>query len=214
MTGSSQLTYAGVLLAVFTQQICLPVPSMVFLMAAGALSAHGGMQASIAVFLGVLGCLAADSLWFWFGRRWGSRAVRLVCGFTTDPRGSFRNAQEKFRRYGFGILCVAKLLPPLGGVTPPLAGAQGLSLSGFLAFDAVGSLLWSSFYVALGYLLSDQVDVAIGWARHFGTILGIAIGAPIALYVFWRGPELKAICELFSVPKPVAVATAVPSGKR
>ena len=60
MTASVHLTYTGVLLAVFAEQLCLPIPSVVFLMAAGALSSQGQMRTSIIVFLGVSGCLAAD----------------------------------------------------------------------------------------------------------------------------------------------------------
>ena len=60
MTTTWELTYTGVLLAVFANQICLPVPSIVFLMAAGAISARGGMRASTIVALAVLACLAAD----------------------------------------------------------------------------------------------------------------------------------------------------------
>jgi membrane protein DedA with SNARE-associated domain len=60
-----RLTYAGVLVAVLANQLCLPVPAIVFLMAAGALSAHGHMQASTVVLLSVLACLLADGLAFW-----------------------------------------------------------------------------------------------------------------------------------------------------
>jgi len=190
VTGSLQLTYTVVLLAVFAHQLCLPIPSVLFLMTAGALSAHGGMHAGIVVSLAVLGCLAADGIWFWFGRRWGSKAVRLLCRFTADPRRSSKNAHEKFRRYGLPILCVAKFFPGLDGVMPPLGGAEGVSLTGFLALDAVGSVLWSGFYVGLGYLFSNELDVAIRWAKHFGTALGIAIGVPVGLYLGWRGLAL------------------------
>ena len=103
MTSSWELTYAGVLLAVFANQICLPVPSIVFLMAAGAISARGGMSASIIVTLAVVGCLAADWIWFWFGRRWGSQAIRLLCRLAADPRKCSNNAHEKFRRYGLSV---------------------------------------------------------------------------------------------------------------
>lgn len=190
MTASSQTTYIGVLLAVFANQLCLPIPSIFFLMTAGALSAHGQIRKSIAVSLGVLGCLAADGLWFWLGRQRGSKVVRMICRCTADPRGCTRNAHEKFRRYGLPLLCVAKFVPGLDGVTPPLAGAEGESLSGFLAFDALGSFLWSCFYVALGYVFSAELDIAIRWATHFGTALGIAIGVPIVLYAGWRGLAL------------------------
>ena len=190
MTTSWQLTYTGVSLAVFANQICLPVPSIVFLMAAGAISAHGGMRASIIVILAVFACLAADWIWFWFGRRWGSQAMRLLCRFAADPRKCSRDAHETFRRYGPPVLCLAKFFPGVDGVIPPLVGAEGVSLTVFLLFDAVGSILWSASYVGLGYIFSNQLDLAIGWAEHFGTALAIAIGAPVALYAGWRGLAL------------------------
>jgi membrane protein DedA with SNARE-associated domain/rhodanese-related sulfurtransferase len=187
---SLQLTYGGVLLAVFANQICLPVPSVVFLIAGGALSAHGRMSASIVVFLGVLGCLAADGIGFWLGRKWGSKAMRLVCRFSPDPRSSSKNAREKFHRYGLSVLCLSKFIPGLDAVMPPLSGAEGVSLLGFLALDAVGSLLWSGAYVGLGYLFSNELDAVIRWAQHFGTALGIVIGIPIGFYAGWRGLAL------------------------
>jgi membrane protein DedA with SNARE-associated domain/rhodanese-related sulfurtransferase len=190
VSASLHLTYTGVLLAVLAEQLCLPIPSIVFLMAAGALSAQGQMRTSIIVFLGVSGCLAADGIWFWLGRRWGSGVIRLLCRLTADPRRCSQKAQEEFRRYGPSVLCVAKFLPGLNFVMPPLVGAEGVSLTRFLGFDASGGFLWSGFYVGLGYLFSYELDVAIRWVKHFGIALGIAIGVPISLYAGWRGMVL------------------------
>jgi membrane protein DedA with SNARE-associated domain/rhodanese-related sulfurtransferase len=156
-------------------------------MAAGALSAHGSMSPGAIAALTVLPCLAADGLWFWLGRKWGSQVMRLLCRFAPDPRECSGNAHEKFRRYGLGLLCVAKFFPGLDGLLPPLAGAEGVSLPGFLALDAAGSLLWSSFYVGLGYLFSNQLEIAIRWAGHFGTAFALAAGVPVCLYAGWHG---------------------------
>jgi len=73
---------------------------------------------------------------------------------------------------------------------PPLVAAEGVSLPGFFALDTVGSFLWSGFYAGVGYLFSNQLDVAIGLVKHFGTALAIAIGVPIVLYAGWRGLAL------------------------
>jgi membrane protein DedA with SNARE-associated domain len=124
VTASIHLTYPAVLVAVFARQLCVPIPALVFLMAAGALSAQGQMQTSIIVFLAVAACLAADGIWFWLGRRWGSQVLRLLCRFTSDPRRCAQNANEKFRRYGPPVLCVAKFSPGPDFVTPPLIGAE------------------------------------------------------------------------------------------
>lgn len=190
MTVFTQLTYQGILLAVFGNQICLPIPSVVFLIAGGALSAHGKMSLATVILFGVLGCLAGDAIGFWIGRKWGSRAMSLLCCLSADPLNCSNNAREKFQRYGLGVLCVAKFFPGLDAVMPPLAGAQRVSLVRFLALDAVGSLLWAAVYAGLGYLFANQLHVAIAWAKHFGNAFGIAIGIPIGLYAAWRGLTL------------------------
>jgi membrane protein DedA with SNARE-associated domain/rhodanese-related sulfurtransferase len=190
MIASLHLTYAGLLLAVFAEQLCLPIPSGVLLMVAGALSSQGEMQIGIIVVLGVGGCLVADGLWFWSGRRWGSRIIRLLCRFTANPRKSSEEAHEKFLRYGPPVLCVAKFFPGVNFVMPPLVAAEGVSPTGFLAFDAIGAFLWSGFYVGLGYVFRNQLDVAIGWVKHFGVFVGTAVGLSIALYALWRGLHL------------------------
>ena len=185
-----QLTYSGLFLAVLAQQVGLPVPSVVFLMAAGALAARGAMNPTTILLLSVLGCLAGDGIWYWIGRKWGSKAMRLICRFAVDPQGCSRHAQQRFRRYGLPVLCVAKFVPGLDAVMPPLAGAEGVPLARFLALDSVGSFLWSAGYAGLGYAFSNQLEIAIRWVQHSGTALGIAIGVPIVLYAGWRGLTL------------------------
>jgi len=185
-----QLTYSGLFLAVLAQQVGLPIPSVVFLMAAGALAARGAMSPTIIILFGVLGCLAGDGLWYWIGRRWGSKAMRLICRFTADPRGCSKHAQQQIHRYGLPVLCVAKFVPGLDAIMPPLAGAEGVPLARFLALDAVGSFLWSACFAGLGYVFSNQLETAIRWVQHSGTALGIAIGVPIVLYAGWRGLTL------------------------
>ena len=120
MIDSSQLTYTGLLLAVFANQACLPVPSMTFLMMAGVLAHRGEMDPILVVALAVFACLVADGIWFWVGRRWGSKAIRLFCGLTADPRKSFLDAQERFRRHGLRLLVVSKFVPGMDGIMPPL----------------------------------------------------------------------------------------------
>jgi membrane protein DedA with SNARE-associated domain len=170
---NAELTYAGVLFAVLANQLCLPVPSVVFLMAAGALCAHGKMFAWMVVCCAVVGCLAGDGMWFWFGRKWGSKAMRVLCRFSADPRNCSKNAHGKFRRYGLWVLCGSKFVPGLDAVMPPLAGSEGVPVAGFLALDLIGSFLWSSSYVGLGYLFANELEFAIHWVQHFGTVLSV-----------------------------------------
>ena len=190
MTSSSDLTYTGVAVAVFANQICLPIPSVLFLMAAGALSAQGKMWASLILLLSVIASVMADWIWFWLGRRWGSQTIRVLSRFAADPRRSAANAHRHFQRYGPPLLCFAKFFPGLDGILPPLVGAEGVSVISFLILDTVGSLLWSACYVGLGYAFSNRLEPAIAWTEHFGTALAVAIGVAVILYAGWRAMTL------------------------
>jgi membrane protein DedA with SNARE-associated domain/rhodanese-related sulfurtransferase len=186
MTGATQLTYSGIGLAVFARQLSLPVPAVLFLMTAGALAASGQLHISLLLLVGVLGCLAGDGVWYWLGRRWGSQMIRLVCSLTLDPRTSMKRSRHIFDRWGLRILVVAKFVPGLDGAMPPLVGAEGASVASFLSFDSVGSLLWTSAYVMLGFIFSHQLARAVHAAERFGTLLAVVLGVPLFVYVIWR----------------------------
>jgi membrane protein DedA with SNARE-associated domain/rhodanese-related sulfurtransferase len=190
MSGATQLTYTSIGLAVFAQQFGLPVPSMLLLMAAGTLARQGQLHLSLVLLSAVVGSLAADAFWFWLGRRWGSRVIRAVCSLTWDPQRSRERSHRIFARWGLRLLLIAKFVPGLDGVSPPLAGTEGASVKGFVVYDAAGSLLWSAVYALLGLVFAHQLDGVIRIIEHFGTMLALVVGVPLLLYVALRGLHL------------------------
>jgi membrane protein DedA with SNARE-associated domain/rhodanese-related sulfurtransferase len=185
-----RLTYPTLLLVVFASQVCLPVPAILFLMMAGALAARGDLRIDLIILTGILGCLAGDLVWFEAGRRWGSRVLRLLCRFNSDPAYCAQRARRVFERWGLRSLLIAKFVPGLDGVTPPLAGLEGASMASFLAYDTAGSLLWSTFYVGLGYVFADRVPLVAAYVSRFGTLLAVGLGVPLLLYAGWRAVTL------------------------
>jgi rhodanese-related sulfurtransferase len=85
---------------------------------------------------------------------------------------------------------IAKVVPGLDGVTPPLAGMSGTPRHVFLAYDSGGSLLWSGLYVGIGYVFADRLELATGYATRFGSLLALCVGLPLLIYVGWRAVVL------------------------
>ena len=69
------------------------------------------------------------------------------------------------------LLVVAKFVPGLDAVAPPLAGTSGTSRLRFLALDAVGASLYSVAYAGLGYVFRHDLDRAAAYAGRAGTFL-------------------------------------------
>src|ERR1700678_3064101 len=180
------MTYSILWVAVFSRQICLPVPANLLLLTAGALVRGGGLNMSLVLCVGILGCLAGDLVWFEAGRHWGSQIMRILCAFSSDPHYCAQRAHKVFGRWGLRSLILAKFIPGLDGVTPPLAGIEGLERSAFLAYDSLGSFLWTAMYAGLGYLFANRLTLIAASMARFGTVLAAAIGIPLACYVAWR----------------------------
>ena len=178
-----RVSYLILWVVVFARQACLPVPANLFLLTAGAFARDGELNMLLVLVIGVLGCLAGDLVWFEAGRHWGRQIIRVLCLFSSDPHYCAQRAHSIYARWGLRSLIVAKFIPGLDSVTPPLAGIEGSSRLAFLAYDSLGSLLWSGLYAVLGYLFASRLAViAVSMAR-FGDVLLLVVGIPLAFYI-------------------------------
>jgi membrane protein DedA with SNARE-associated domain len=172
--------------ALFAHQIGLPVPGLLFLLAAGALAAAGKLDPVAVLGLGVTASVLGDWPWYEAGRRKGDKVLHFIHRLTPDPDFHDRRAKETFARYGPPLLLLAKFVPGLDAVTPPLAGTSGTSRLRFLALDAVGAGLYSGTYAGTGYVFSHELDRAAAYAARCGTIFaGLALGG-LAIYFVRR----------------------------
>jgi membrane protein DedA with SNARE-associated domain/rhodanese-related sulfurtransferase len=181
-----RMSYLVLWIAVFARQACLPVPANLFLLTAGALARSGELNMLLVLLVGVLGCLAGDLVWFEAGRHWGRQIIRVLYVFSSDPHYCAQRAHDVYARWGLRSLIVAKFIPGLDGVTPPLAGIEGSSRLTFLAYDSLGSVLWSFLYAVLGYLFANRLAVIAASMARFGDVLVAAVGIPLAWYIARR----------------------------
>jgi len=171
--------YSILFAAVFARQIGLPVPAPMFLLAAGALAATRKLGLVPALGLAITACALADWAWYEAGRKWGDRVVHFIHRLASrDPDAHDRRAKRIFAKYGPPLLVLAKFVPGLDAVAPPLAGTSRTSRTLFLAFETLGASLWSTAYTVLGYVFSHDLDRAVAYAGRAGTLLaGLALGA-------------------------------------
>ena len=162
--------------AVFVEQMGLPLPSLPWLLAAGALSAAGKFNAALGLGVVVTACLMADAFWFYLGRYRGNKVLGFLCRISLEPDSCVRRTQNLFTRYGLRAVLVAKFVPGLNTVAPPLAGMSGISANRFLFVDALGALLYGACPLLLGYLFSDQIEqIAMALASIGGRALGLLL---------------------------------------
>jgi membrane protein DedA with SNARE-associated domain len=178
-----------VFVSVLVDQAGAPIPSLPTLVVAGALSASGDLPLPGIFLAALVACVLGDLPWYCAGRHFGGAVTRMLCRVSLSRDTCVRHFEVQFERWGRRILVVAKFVPGLSTVAPPLAGAMGLPVHVFLLLDGIGSLLWAAVPVLLGYLFAAQIDSLLPALAGSGTVgLGFAL-VSFALYVAiksWR----------------------------
>jgi membrane protein DedA with SNARE-associated domain len=178
--------YTVLLAWVFAEQIGLPVPSLPLLLAAGALAGAGKFNFFNSLLLAVFACIVADSIWYLLGRLRGIKVLQLLCKISLEPDSCVRRTEGIFSKQGARSLILAKFVPGLGTVAPPLAGIFHMRPSRFLLFDISGAVLWSGAYLGLGYVFSGEIErVAEHAARLGGGLITVLVGA-LGIYIGYK----------------------------
>ena len=168
--------YWLLMVAVLGRQACLPVPTNLLLVAAGALARQGNLSLPGILGVAVGTFLLADLAWYAAGRRTGDRILHVVCGLSSGPESCVCRARTTFGKHGIRTLLFSKFVIGLDALAAPLTGADQTAPVRFLIYDGAGAALWSGAFTALGYAFSNQLDrVAIHLAR-----IGFATTAVIA----------------------------------
>jgi membrane protein DedA with SNARE-associated domain len=172
--------------ATFAHQIGLPLPGPLFLVSAGALAAAGKLGVLPAIALAVTACVLADWVWYEAGRRGGDKVLHFIHRFTRDPDFHDRRAKRVFARYGLPLLLLARFVPGVDALAPPIAGISRTSRVRFLTFDAAGAGLYAVAYGGLGYLFSKDLDRAAAYASRAGRLLiGLAL-VGVGIYIAYK----------------------------
>ena len=132
------LTYGYLLLFawVLVEQFGIPLPATPVLLAAGALSAEHELSFPLALLAGMAASLMADSTWFLIGRRYGHHVLRILCKLSLEPTICVRRTQDSFGRRREVTLMIAKFVPGLATLAPPVAGQNGMGLGRFCSLTA------------------------------------------------------------------------------
>jgi membrane protein DedA with SNARE-associated domain/rhodanese-related sulfurtransferase len=182
----AQHGYWVLFVSVLGRQACLPVPAGLVLLAAGALAGLGKLNLAGVIMFAVAAFLLADTAWYGAGRTWGRRTLEFVCGAAADPCACVDKITGKFGRHGVTLLLVSKFIIGVDTVAAPMAGISRTGLPRFLVFDAMGAILWSSVYSALGYTFSDQLDHVAAYAAAMGKLVVLAGVAGLGASIIFK----------------------------
>lgn len=171
---------------VLAEQLGLPIPAVPLVMLAGARVADDPLYGVLALAVAVAASALGDAAWYVAGRLHGHRVLRLLCRISLSPDTCVRQSESTFTRYGIATLVIAKFVPGLSTLAPPLAGALGMKPSAFMLFNTAGAVLWAGAALLLGLLFAAQIDAVLDALAEMGIYAAALVAVLLALYIGWR----------------------------
>lgn len=173
---------------VLVEQAGIPIPSVPLMLAAGTMSAAHKVQLALIIPVILLACLMADTMWWWLGRRFGSRVLDLLCRLSLDASTCVNRAQGSIARRGGITLLFAKFVPGVSTIAAPIAGQSGMKFREFVMFDMAGTLVWASAWLFAGRFFGDIAERStklFSTLTHFAVVvvLVMILGTIIYRYV-------------------------------
>jgi membrane protein DedA with SNARE-associated domain/rhodanese-related sulfurtransferase len=171
---------------VLLDQIGLPIPAVPTLVVAGAVAANGNLALVPLFLLSVGACVAPDCGWYLVGQIYGIRVLKTLCRISLEPDSCVSQTQARFELWGVKSLVIAKFVPGLAIIAPPMAGAMRIGWVKFIALSAVGAALWSGSALAAGMLFSSQIDALLSHLDRIGVAAGLVIAGLLAAYIAFK----------------------------
>ena len=183
-----KMGYLGIFIGMTIESSFFPFPSEIIIIPAGALAAKGEMNLALIFFFGLLGSIAGACINYILAFTLGRTAI----DFLVDKYGRFlfitkRNLEKTdkyFEEHGEVTTFVGRLIFGIRQLISLPAGLAAMNFWKFLGYTALGSGIWISILITIGYFLgSTGIDPLM---KIVTFILTLASAIIILAYYFLK----------------------------
>ena len=184
--------YFSVTALLFLSALGLPLPVGLALMLAGS-AAHGGtLRLEWLIPACILAENAGATLLYTGGRLTGWWLLARLCRITMDPEVCIFRSADFFYERGPRVLLVARFIPGLNSMAPPLAGSLNMSPFKFWRLDVAGASLHVLTWTAVGFFLSRYIRAVTSALAVVGHVaLGVVLLVLLGYAAMWCFVQLR-----------------------
>jgi membrane protein DedA with SNARE-associated domain len=165
----------GIAVLVALESAFPPIPSELVLLLSGFNVSAGRFHLVAAIVAATLGSLLGAWILYLAGAVLSEdRMERFLAGFGRFlglKRDDIHTANRWFERHGSAVVFFGRLVPIVRSLVSIPAGADRMNPWTFTFFTALGSLLWNSIWITVGWRLGDRWQQAERWSELIELVL-------------------------------------------
>jgi membrane protein DedA with SNARE-associated domain len=142
---------------VLLEDFGVPVPGETILIAAAIFAGSGQMNIAVVILVAVVGAIIGDNIGFLIGHFGGRPLIERFGRYIFLTPERLDSAETFFNRHGGKVVTIARFVEGLRQANGLLAGIVGMHWAKFIAFNALGAVLWVGTWSALGYFAGQNI---------------------------------------------------------
>jgi membrane protein DedA with SNARE-associated domain len=165
----------------------LVVPGETTMLLGGAVAGQGAIDLYILIGIAWFAAWAGDTTSFLVGRRLGRDFVMRHGPRFGLGHERFEGVEDYFSLHGGKTIFIGRFVGIVRALAPFIAGSSGMRYRDFVPYSILGTGIWSSAHILIGYVFSRSIDSAAKYAGRgaflLGTLIAIAVGS---IYLYRR----------------------------
>jgi membrane protein DedA with SNARE-associated domain len=187
----TQYGYVAIFLLLVLGIVGLPVPDETLLTFTGYLVYKGHLSPPLAFVSALAGSASGITVSYTLGRIFGMALLHRFGKYIHLTPERLERAHAWFERIGHWALTLGYFIPGVRHLTAYAAGISNLEPPRFALFAYMGSVLWVTSFLSLGYFLGERWQVVERNIHRYLTGVTIALGVLLAVYLIWRWRERR-----------------------
>jgi len=170
----------------------LVVPGETVMLLGGAVAGQGAINIYLLIAIAWFSAWLGDTTSFFIGRRLGREFV-----LRNGPRFGigherFERVEDYFSRHGGKTIFIGRFISLVRAFAPFIAGSSGMRYRAFVPYSILGTGLWASAHILIGYFFSRSIENAAKYAGRGAFLLASAIVVVVGIVTAVRHFRVEA----------------------
>jgi membrane protein DedA with SNARE-associated domain/membrane-associated phospholipid phosphatase len=160
--------------------IGLVVPGETTMLLGGAVAGQGAIDIYLLIAIAWFAAWLGDTTSFFLGRRLGREFVLKHGSRVGISHERFEKVEDYFGRHGGKTIFIGRWISLVRAFAPFIAGSSGMGYRGFVPYSVLGTGLWASLHILIGYFFSRSIETAGHYAARgaflLATLIALVVG--------------------------------------
>jgi undecaprenyl-diphosphatase len=155
--------------------IGLVVPGETTMLLGGAVAGQGAIDIYLLIAIAWFSAWLGDTTSFFLGRRLGREFVLKHGSRFGISHERFEKVEDYFGRHGGKTIFIGRWISLVRAFAPFIAGSSGMGYRAFVPYSILGTGLWASLHILVGYFFSRSIETAGHYAARGAAALATLI---------------------------------------